>query len=99
MLSRPADPAGQKDARVAELVDALDSGSSGGNPVEVRVLSRAPSDFQGFPKSKGSGIFCIGDRGVPTVCLILPPLNIVNEKEVVTAEQALKARGATGQRS
>lgn len=26
-------------AHVAELVDALDSGSSGGNPVEVRVLS------------------------------------------------------------
>ena len=28
-------------APVAELVDALDSGSSGGNPVEVRVLSGA----------------------------------------------------------
>ncbi len=28
-------------ARVAELVDALDSGSSRSNPVEVRVLSRA----------------------------------------------------------
>lgn len=30
-------------ALVAELVDALDSGSSGGNPVEVRFLSSAPS--------------------------------------------------------
>lgn len=30
-------------ARVAELVDALASGASGGNSVEVRVLSRAPS--------------------------------------------------------
>ena len=29
-------------ARVAELVDAHDSGSCGGNPVEVRFLSRAP---------------------------------------------------------
>jgi hypothetical protein len=29
-------------AHVAELVDALDSGSSRGNPVEVRVLSCAP---------------------------------------------------------
>src|SRR5688500_1186944 len=30
-------------ARVAELVDALASGASGGNSVEVRVLSRAPT--------------------------------------------------------
>ena len=28
-------------ARVAELADALASGASGGNPVEVRILSRA----------------------------------------------------------
>ena len=35
--------AGVPDARVVELVDALDSESSGGNPVEVRLLSRAPS--------------------------------------------------------
>ncbi len=30
-------------ARMAELVDALDSGSSRGNPVEVRFLFRALS--------------------------------------------------------
>lgn len=30
-------------ALVAELVDALDSGSSGGSPVKVRVLSGAPN--------------------------------------------------------
>ena len=29
-------------AAVAELVDALASGASGGNPVEVQVLSAAP---------------------------------------------------------
>ncbi len=29
-------------AEVAELVDALASGASGGNPVEVQVLSWAP---------------------------------------------------------
>ena len=32
-------------AEVAELVDALGSGSSGGSPVEVRVFSSAP-DFE-----------------------------------------------------
>ncbi len=30
-------------AEVAELVDALASGASGGNPVEVQVLSWAPT--------------------------------------------------------
>jgi hypothetical protein len=30
---------------VAELVDALASGASGGNPVEVQVLSSAPTLF------------------------------------------------------
>ena len=32
-------------AEVAELVDALASGASGGNPVEVQVLSSVPSIF------------------------------------------------------
>jgi hypothetical protein len=41
VFSAPARPAGKSFARMAELVDALDSGSSGGNPVEVRVLFRA----------------------------------------------------------
>ena len=35
-------PLSASNADVAELVDALDSGSSGGNPVEVRFLSSAP---------------------------------------------------------
>jgi hypothetical protein len=30
---------------MAELVDALASGASGGNPVEVQVLFSAPSQF------------------------------------------------------
>src|SRR5690606_11907507 len=34
-------PVGVRIAWVSELEDALDSGSSGGNPVEVRVLCRA----------------------------------------------------------
>ena len=32
----------QPHAEVAELVDALASGASGGNPVEVQVLSSVP---------------------------------------------------------
>ena len=31
-------------AEMAELVDALASGASGGNPVEVQVLFSAPND-------------------------------------------------------
>ncbi len=38
---------GQSFAEVAELVDALASGASGGNPVEVQVLSSVPfPDFK-----------------------------------------------------
>ena len=33
-------------AQVAKLVDALASGASGGNPVEVQVLSWAPLRYQ-----------------------------------------------------
>ena len=38
-------------AQVAELVDALASGASGGNPVEVQVLSWAP-DSKEPPKGR-----------------------------------------------
>ncbi len=38
---------GESFAEVAELVDALASGASGGNPVEVQVLSSVPfPDFK-----------------------------------------------------
>ena len=43
-------------AEVAELVDALGSGLSWGNPVEVRVLSSAP-DSQKSPVK--AGLFCV----------------------------------------
>jgi hypothetical protein len=33
-------------AQVAELADALDSGSSAGNGVEVRILSWAPTTYE-----------------------------------------------------
>ena len=38
----------RRSAEVAELVDALGSGSSWGSPVEVRVFSSAPLKNQGF---------------------------------------------------
>jgi hypothetical protein len=40
-------------AQMAELVDALGSGPSGGNTVEVRVLFWAPNT-----KGRESGLFC-----------------------------------------
>ena len=43
-------------AAVAELVDALASGASGGNPVEVRVFSAAPfSPYAILPPSGWPG--------------------------------------------
>src|SRR3546814_15681166 len=48
-------------ARVAELVDALASGASGGNSVEVRVLSRVP----GCRKPPLAGVFRVYARGLP----------------------------------
>jgi hypothetical protein len=36
---------GLSNAQVAELADALDSGSSAGNGVEVRILSWAPITY------------------------------------------------------
>jgi hypothetical protein len=40
-------------ARVVELVDTLASGASGGNPVEVRVFSRAPYSQRGLGFVRG----------------------------------------------
>ena len=44
----------EENAEVAELVDALDSGSSGVTPVGVRVPSSAPNRI--VPKSLNSGL-------------------------------------------
>ena len=41
-------------AEVAELADALDSGSSGGNAVGVRVPPSAPNLFYYFTRGKKS---------------------------------------------
>jgi hypothetical protein len=50
----------QTPAQVAKLVDALGSGPSGGNTVEVRVLSWAP-DSKVKPLPSGF-TFCVGLR-------------------------------------
>ena len=55
-------------AEVAELVDALASGASGGDPVEVQVLSSAPSR-QGItiPSPKSADFHA---SGIPSsICL------------------------------
>ena len=53
----PATSIGNTPADVAELADALDSGSSGGNPVEVQVLSSAL--FSPPQNVSFHGVFCV----------------------------------------
>ncbi len=56
-------------AQVAELADALDSGSSAGNGVEVRILSWAPTSlghqtFQSAYADFAFAIVCVFDCSV-----------------------------------
>ena len=47
---------------MAELVDALGSGPSGGNTVEVRVLFWAPARVSRFTQGKGTGARSVPER-------------------------------------
>jgi hypothetical protein len=49
---------------VAELADALDSGSSGGNFVEVQVLSSAPNKTNGCAAQKLSEALQLAALGI-----------------------------------
>jgi hypothetical protein len=58
-------------AQMAELVDALGSGPSGGNTVEVRVLFWAPRFKTQFSSSRHPHIFL---RIVHIQCSVMPEL-------------------------
>src|SRR5947207_13532262 len=54
---------------MAELVDALGSGPSGGNTVEVRVLFWAPPTVSRFTQGKGTGARSVPERISPTLAI------------------------------
>ncbi len=49
-------------AQVAELADALDSGSSGRKVVEVRVLSWAPNNSRTYKERLIGSIFTVAEN-------------------------------------
>ena len=58
------------DARVAELVDARDSGSRVRKDVEVRVLSRALVSLSNRTLPVREGIFCLAEEADSLSCLL-----------------------------
>ena len=60
---------------MAELVDALDSGSSGSNPLEVRVLFWAPK-FIDFIRIlvfwRNNGVITLSESVVFSACFLRP---------------------------
>ena len=88
-------------AEVAELVDALGSGSSGGISVEVRVLSSAPNEIKGLRKFRSPFVcFCTRCSILPGTTGIgrLPPQPspgaiVLFYREILPADRRIKGAG------
>lgn len=86
---------------MAELVDALASGASGGNFVEVRVLSWAPRLTVDRKKPRFGGVFCVwaiawaGQRAA-LIDSALPPARPSGRARYWQSKDALRSAAGMG---